>query len=178
MTHPMNSIRSKLMVTAFATALLAVGASGCTSDSTNAASNRGDASTDTTTSRMGQGTDAGTEKGMREAGPLAQNSVQAADTTQSAQTTTPSTMNDGALTGDVTQDTSAVQDVPLNTSPSAVNGLPPAGEARETTSGTTSGAIVTEERVEKRKTKKKMKKANPASTQSTTEQSPMEAPAN
>lgn len=163
---------TKTTLTAFATALLTVGAAGCSSDSTNAASNRDDAATETTTSRMGQGLDAGTNRDIRGVGPLAQNSV------QSAQVTSTGSANDVALTGDVTQDTSAVQDVPLNTSPSDVNGLPPAGEARETTSGTTSGAIMTEEKVEKKKTKK-MKKVKPAPAQpATSEQAPMEAPAN
>lgn len=174
-----NFLTLKFTKSTFAvTALIfAMGSAGCSTDSTNAGSNRDDAATETTASRMGQGLDAGTNREVKSLGPMAQNSVQSAQPMATSSSTTTSTSSDVALTGDVVQDTSAVQDGPLNTSPSDVNGLPPAGEARETTSGTTSGAIITEEKIEKKKMKR-TKKAKPAPVQPTTEQEPMEAPAN
>ena len=161
-------------IAALASALLAVGSFGCSTDSTNGASNRDDAATDTTTSRRAQGLDAGNSRDPRAFAPIAANSA------VTPQDSANGSMSGTALTGDVTQDTSAVQEMPLNTSPSAVNGLPPAGTARDTTSGTTSGALVTEERIEKKKTKKmkKGKKAAPAPAPEQPAEEPMEAPAN
>lgn len=146
-----------------ASALLALGSLGCSTDSTNGASNRDDAVNDSTTSRRAQGLDAGNAHDPRTFAPVASTSA------VSPQDAANGSMTGQPLTGDVTQDTSAVQQT----------GLPPANTISDTTSGTTSGAIVTEDRIEKKKVKKhkKGKKAAPAPAQPTSDEAPMEAPA-